>query len=154
LTHIELVCRKAPFASVTDVDSGQVRRVSIEVADRLEAAGRIASSNAEESEARDRVEALLRRSRTLEPGPVRDDVYSQIRGIKRAFPHAFRDGAAYQTQVGWILHVEGGAEAFAPVYLDWDDRAGILAALDALSKRSFEIVHVSEERLIIEADDP
>ncbi|MEA2825728.1 MAG: hypothetical protein QOG43_167 [Actinomycetota bacterium] len=154
-THIELIRTKALFALVRDTASTSQRRVSIEEADLFAASGAIVPTKPEEFRARRKVEALLIETRKLEAGHVKDDLFAEIRATKREFPLAFHgEPRIYETQVGWILRVVGGTEEFAPVYLDIADRAGVLAALDSLSRRGYEVVHVSEERALVEGTSP
>lgn len=106
---------------------------------------------------------LLIESRKLNPGVERDELYAQIREIKRASPETFRDDLRpeegpgelplYSTHLGWILQVIAPGETFRPEYLDLEDRVGILAALDALAERGFLVVHVSEDRKVVECHD-
>jgi hypothetical protein len=106
---------------------------------------------------------LLTESRELERGVARDALYAQIREIKRAFPEAFREDVdpqaepgelpLYRTHLGWILEVVGMSEPYRTEFLDLDDRAGVLAALDALAEMGFLVVHVSEDRSVVESHD-
>jgi hypothetical protein len=159
-----MIRTKGWFASVVDADTGQERRVSIDEARNLQAEGRIVqAAPGPHGDPRVRVNMLLIESRKLEPGVARDALYAQIRKIKRGYPEAFRDDLGleagsgelplYRTHLGWILEVVATGETFRPKYLDLEDRVGILAVLDALADRSFLVVHVSEDRSVVETHD-